>query len=206
MATQLNRLNPYNWFSSRSEYEAAREAFMQAQASQNYNGNLYPFTENNPYSSWYDKLRVYYLGETASELAERSRLKITFLNYFIPENVQVKTTTTLSAVGLGVEPLNFGMLSSRMSSLNPTPFHSPNPFKPIAIPMLDYDAMVNNWVLPESLVNPAPSTSTVTEIVDNGFKTVKGAVREGVTYSDAVSNLKGKGVETSNRFELLGVE
>lgn len=71
-----NKLNPFNWVTSASETRDQFRLFMGVQndiarADRNY----YPFTENNPFNSWFKKLRIHYFGETATELIERLNAK-----------------------------------------------------------------------------------------------------------------------------------
>ena len=60
--TTINTLNPLSWTPTAGEYKARYEAFLIQQESYNYNNHYYPFTSNNPYDSWFKKLRISYLG------------------------------------------------------------------------------------------------------------------------------------------------
>lgn len=71
----INTLNPFNWFISVSESESQFKAFMEVQNDYvRSNMSLYPFTNNNPYDSWFKKLRLHWLGETQAEITQRNLL------------------------------------------------------------------------------------------------------------------------------------
>src|ERR1700753_97381 len=76
--TVVYKLNPFNWVLSSSEAANQFDRFMETQNNMNTaNRKLYPFTSDNPYNSWFKKLRIHYLGETPVEITER----ISAINY-----------------------------------------------------------------------------------------------------------------------------
>lgn len=72
----LYNLNPINWISSSREIQDQFNVFMDQQRNLNSaRREFFPFTENNPYDSWFKKFRVRWLGETGSEHNYRLELR-----------------------------------------------------------------------------------------------------------------------------------
>lgn len=67
-----NKLNPFNWFLSANELQAQFQTFMEKQnVMETADRSLYPFTEINPYSSYFNKLKTSLFGESISESLQR---------------------------------------------------------------------------------------------------------------------------------------
>ena len=58
----------------------AKEAFLTAQQSTNNNSRYWPYTEINPYDSYFNKWRIYLLGETSYEQELRERVAKSYLD------------------------------------------------------------------------------------------------------------------------------
>ena len=72
-------LNPYNYMSTPIDSGESREAFMARQQSANdYNSKYWPYTEVNPFHSYFHKWRIYLLGETLIEQELREHTAKTF--------------------------------------------------------------------------------------------------------------------------------
>lgn len=70
----INKLNPFNYAASVSDLELDRLAFMYDQSHpSSANIHLYPFTTDNPYDSWFTKLKKHYVGESVTEGLQRIR-------------------------------------------------------------------------------------------------------------------------------------
>jgi hypothetical protein len=65
-------LTPSYWLHAPSYFQENYEYFLAQQSQGNtFNQNLYPFTEVNPYNSWFKSLRIKLLGESQIEMMER---------------------------------------------------------------------------------------------------------------------------------------
>lgn len=80
----IKRLNPMYWFPSSAETSAQAAAFSIAQTTHQFDNGLYPFTEINPYDSWFKRLRISWFGETAFEKSVRYRERALAWNTIIP--------------------------------------------------------------------------------------------------------------------------
>jgi hypothetical protein len=70
----INKLNPFNYVVSASDLELDRLAFMYDQSHpSSADIRYYPFTTDNPYDSWFTKLKKHYVGESVSEGLQRIR-------------------------------------------------------------------------------------------------------------------------------------
>lgn len=70
------KINPFNWVASVSETKEQFNVYMDVQNDiARAERSLYPFTENNPFDSWFKRLRIHYFGETAAETADRLNAK-----------------------------------------------------------------------------------------------------------------------------------
>lgn len=70
------KINPFNWVASVSETREQFKTFMEYQNNVvTADRNLYPFTNDNPFDSWFKKLRIHYFGESATELVNRLGVK-----------------------------------------------------------------------------------------------------------------------------------
>jgi hypothetical protein len=73
----ISGLNPFNYFVSASQLETQFNQFMQVQNDYiRADRALYPFTEVNPFDSWFKRLRLHYYGETISEWTQRTEAKL----------------------------------------------------------------------------------------------------------------------------------
>ena len=72
----INKLNPFNYFIGVSESQNQFNSFMEIQNDYNRaDRSLYPFTNRNPYDSWFKKFKTYYIGEGAQDFIERTKAK-----------------------------------------------------------------------------------------------------------------------------------
>lgn len=71
--TVVNTLNPFSYITSSEEKNRQFKVFLENQSRTNTgsNTNLYPFTPNNPYDSWFTKFRKAYYGERPEERNQR---------------------------------------------------------------------------------------------------------------------------------------
>lgn len=66
--TASNWLNPLKWFPSDDQ---ARALFFRNQTTHHYNPAYFPFTMDNPYDSWWHKLKLGLFGESSAANAKR---------------------------------------------------------------------------------------------------------------------------------------
>jgi hypothetical protein len=74
ISTIRTKLNPFNWLmaTQSADTDVQFVDFMERQGRLvTQDKRYYPFTEINPYDSWFDRLRVTWLGETSYELTNR---------------------------------------------------------------------------------------------------------------------------------------
>ena len=102
----VNKLNPLNYFIGVTENQNQFDLFMEVQNDYNRaNRSLYPFTNRNPFDSWFKRTKTYYIGEGSKDFVERLQLK----NYAdrVYDSIQIKgkgvdlggTSTIFSAPG-----------------------------------------------------------------------------------------------------------
>jgi len=106
LKSSISKLNPLSWIPVSSEYKAQYEAFLYQQESVNYNRHYYPFTSNNPYDSWFAKLKLHYLGESTSDLESRIRMKREIINNLTnvgPGSSTIPNSPVISSIGLGIK-------------------------------------------------------------------------------------------------------
>ena len=134
-------LNPFTYFGTAADTQSQFNLFMEVQNDYlRANRNLYPFTEHNPFDSWFKKFRLSYIGESAPEFVERTRvrmyadkvyesLKVTkgkMVDYqggspiFSAQNSPYLSTSSTPAitVGLNTMAINAGPSLADMSSLS----------------------------------------------------------------------------------------
>lgn len=100
----LSKLNPYNWFMSSNNTDAARSVFMDNQSHvQTMNRDYYPFTTIDPYASWFDRMRISWFGENKAEMLQRIKDEATAMMEY---NSQV-----------GASPLTSGTVTPHMGSV-----------------------------------------------------------------------------------------
>jgi hypothetical protein len=191
-----NKLNPLNWFTSVSETNTAREIFMERQ-NQITSSDLryYPFTEVNPYDSWFNKLRIKWLGENTYELANRLRDKAAAMRETnlprIVESIQsspvINDLAPLSGfntprLGLGLKfTSSTGLLETieassswnKLSSLENTPLHIPTSLPAPEMTMDSIRSVIPSWN--DHVINQAE----LNRYVD---------AKKGYTYAKAVSS------------------
>ena len=110
--TGVKKLNPYNWFLTASDFEENHKQFMINQNSTNYDPRFYPFTEVNPYFSWFDRMRISWLGENIPERAARRALNSQMLDEIMSfgknqsspiTSTSGSLTPTIGATGIGID-------------------------------------------------------------------------------------------------------
>lgn len=139
----LKKLNPYYWLFSSVDYEALHDNFIANQSTANYDRRYYPFTEVNPYNSWYNRLRIYLMGESVAEHSERLAIRSLAYDTMIgfsrvvtnsPIPPSGAVTPSIVTVGLGVNiPTGLGFIDTvhatnvwnKLSSLPTTPVLTP---------------------------------------------------------------------------------
>jgi hypothetical protein len=199
-----NKLNPLNWFTSVSETNTAREIFMERQNQiTSSDMRYYPFTEVNPYDSWFNKLRIKWLGENTYELANRLRDKAAAMRETnfpsakaVAESVQSSPLPVINdlgplsgfntpRLGLGlkftsstglVETIEASSSWNKLSSVASTPSH-----KPISLP-----ALADMNVESISSVIPSWNDHVINQAELNRYVDAK----NGYTYAKAVSSYK----------------
>jgi hypothetical protein len=133
-SSTIRKLNPVNWFATSNEINNQFKNFMEVQKDYvRAETHLYPFTEVNPFNSWFKRIRVNWLGETSSELAERLKLKE--LAYEMYNKIAVKNSTNIVEGSATIT-------SGRISPSGWTPTASPlitnalglHPFTPLNLP------------------------------------------------------------------------
>jgi len=194
-----NKLNPLNWFASVSETNTAREIFMERQNQiTSSDMRYYPFTEVNPYDSWFNKLRIKWLGENTYELANRLRDKAAAMRETnlprIVESIQpspvINDLAPLSGfntprLGLGLKfTSSTGLLETieassswnKLSSVASTPSHLPIPLPALAdMSVESISSVIPSWN--DHVINQAD----LNRYVD---------AKNGYTYAKAVSSYK----------------
>jgi hypothetical protein len=195
-----NKLNPLNWFTSVSETNTAREIFMERQNQINLSDmRYYPFTEVNPYDSWFDKIRIKWLGENTYELANRLRDKAAAMREAnlpkLAESVQSSPLPGINELGplsgfntpklgLGLKfTSSTGLLETieassswnKLSSLANTPSHVPISLPIPEMSMESISSVIPSWN--DHVINQAE----LNRYVD---------AKKGYTYAKAVSSFK----------------
>jgi len=80
-------MNPYNWFTSSNNFEVIHQRFLAQQASDMYHDvRLWPFTEVNPYFSWHQRLKIYFLGESTFQNQMRLEARSQIWDVWMPAN------------------------------------------------------------------------------------------------------------------------
>jgi hypothetical protein len=73
----MSALNPFNYFVGATELQNQFNIFMDTQYDYiQADRRFYPFTEVNPFNSWFKRLRISYFGETMQEWTERTQFKM----------------------------------------------------------------------------------------------------------------------------------
>lgn len=145
----IKKVNPYNWFLTISDFEENHRQFMINQNSINYDSRFYPFTEVNPYFSWFDRMRISWLGENIHEKAGRRALKSQILDEIMAFGKNkgspiASTSGSLTpTIGLGIDiPSGSTFLDecrvfNKLGSLPNTPTVSPG-LTPMPLPDLSH--------------------------------------------------------------------
>jgi hypothetical protein len=72
----IKKLNPIYWLTGTTDANSELESLLERQHDvHTYDRRFYPFTPLNPCDSWFDKLRISWLGETVYENSNRLREK-----------------------------------------------------------------------------------------------------------------------------------
>lgn len=118
----IYNLNPVHWFATSKEVQDAMNIFRDQQRDINrYNRNFFPFTDNNPYDSWFKKLRLSWLGETGTEQNYRLELRKVALREAdevwrkgkeIASSLQGSPMTTSASIYNSPVPTTLGLRSS----------------------------------------------------------------------------------------------
>lgn len=125
----LNKLNPYYWFLTPSDFETKHHEFILQQQSTNYDVRYYPFTEVNPYFNTLHKWRIAWLGENYYESEARRILAQSTLAGFIPQasdtvnavassSKSMLSTPSVTSVGLNT---GFMGVKAKLASFPSTP-------------------------------------------------------------------------------------
>jgi hypothetical protein len=146
----LNMLNPFTYLVPTSELQSQINLFMEVQSDYNRaDRNLYPFTDVNPFDSYFKKFRLHYFGESSQEFIERTQLRMYAdriyeslkiskgkaieiggaTPIFSSVNSPIISTSTTPATVLGLHPtitsivdtINTATVERKLSSLSPTP-------------------------------------------------------------------------------------
>lgn len=134
----VDTLNPFNYFTTSTETAKQFSSFMERQnVLEQADKRFYPFTENNPYDSWFKKLRISLTGESLVESADRLRARQfaeRVLNSLAVNPEVFETTgsvTPATSVGLGfktplvsnsyLEMLNAFQVENKIKSIPATP-------------------------------------------------------------------------------------
>jgi len=106
------KLNPSYWFTSTINPEIVETAFKDQQYSSSYDKRYYPFTNVNPFNSWFDRVRIAILGETVAEKAERIEIRSLIWESLMPSNrintpsISGSSTPLIGNVGLGISKIS----------------------------------------------------------------------------------------------------
>ena len=112
LSNGLSKMNPYNWFMSSNNTDAAKAAFMDAQSHvQTMNRDYYPFTTIDPYASWFDRMRISWFGENRAEMLQRIKDEATAMmeyNSHVGTSGLTSGTVTphMGSVGLGLRTVS----------------------------------------------------------------------------------------------------
>ena len=136
-------LNPVNYMSTPIDVGESREAFMARQQSANdYNSKYWPYTEVNPFHSYFHKWRIYLLGETLIEQELREHTAKTFkdrayLNAKYGEvSAHIPSGSSITPIGIGtpafisdnsiVDSVNIANVNHKLNSIPSTPVEISN--------------------------------------------------------------------------------
>ena len=211
ISTIKSKLNPFNWLLASSSVQDVNNQFQSFIENQNdlvtADRRFYPFTEINPYDSYFKRLRISWLGETTYELSNRMREKA----YAIRELEQLRVTNPYSPIsdsygvlaplsGFGTPSIgNVGLYRSgsgivdmigasssynevfnKVSSLPPTPTQIPTS---LPIKLEELSSVNPSWL------NHAADPKEMANYLDK---------KDGFTYAKAVA----KGLSSKTPFKL----
>ena len=190
-------INPYNWFTSRNNFEMNHDRFLEQQASTDYNNKLWPFTEVNPYYPWYQRAKIYFLGESTIENQVRLEARSIYWEALMPSSnipgpsgiasspsaviQSMPSSPSASALGLNFRPLGFVEnienlnVSNRIQSIPGTPINigSPSPLDHVSVAW-NSQSIINAIAEPETISGPytphsdiSDSATTITQEVIN---------------------------------------
>lgn len=201
VSTAKDNLNPFSWFKSSSDIAINKRLFLENQTVINTaDHRYYPFTPNNPYDSFFERMRIHYLGETIHEKSIREMIcKGIHTHYGIGVPLPgVGSATPLSSltpsignIGLNINIADTwnsdGPLEKIFKSFPGTPNFTPyNP--PMPLPNVNLSDI--------STVNPSWMEHKVTGEIPGGKEVI-----------DMIKNKgKGKFLDPNNTFSPLSVE
>jgi hypothetical protein len=121
LSNQLKKLNPFYWITSAAEHNEQYSRFMEKQnALHTQDFRFFPFTTDNPFASWQDRMRIHWFGETLAE--KTSRIELRSLAWTEMTRLSVKSVISapqspgVAAVGLGLMNLPSGSIDFVESS------------------------------------------------------------------------------------------
>jgi hypothetical protein len=176
----INSLNPFNYFTTSTQRSVELDNFLEKQYDMNMaDHRFYPFTENNPYASWFSKLGVALFGESDVEKYERG-LHLAYAERVIRElavnrDLEYSTPNPVTMLGLGHrtpidtislwESVRTANIEHKLHSLAQTPNILPN------IPVneeifSDVNAWKNQTNVDPLRTNIATSSKVTTEVLD----------------------------------------
>jgi hypothetical protein len=98
-----SKLNPFNWFSAPyapGADKSAAAAFYQRQSELNtFDNRFYPFTNVNPHSPWYTRLKILMFGESSVEMEERIKAqRFALRDYLAIQVTDARTSGSMSPI------------------------------------------------------------------------------------------------------------
>jgi hypothetical protein len=150
----IKAINPLTYYTTEAQRTQQFSTFMDKQSTLDYNPKLYPYTEINPYDSWYQKLKLSMFGESANareaRILKREMLQSFFNKVIHVDNnkiladIAANTNVNTNFLGLGnVTPIPTNTvwdnvmavnLENKLKNLTLTPKHIP-----------DLDGIAGEW-------------------------------------------------------------
>lgn len=162
----INRLNPFNYFVSVADNSDQFNLFMEIQNDLNRaNRRLYPFTTNNPFNSYFTRLRIHYFGENVSEWTTRSQRIMDAERIYNSLSISRGKMIDISG-GTPIFSTNTSLHNS--PSITPATVIGLNPTSSIAGPSLtNIPGLATQAKL--SSISPTPSIVATTEWMNHTF-------------------------------------
>jgi hypothetical protein len=147
--TTISYLNPLSYYTTEAEQTRRFQNFLDAQATlQHYDTRYYPFTEVNPYASYYDRLKMLFFGESdaaksirlqAKSFVDASLVGFSSLNDVSGAPSGVATPNSVTAIGLGTptstlattgthtiwDMVKLAQIDNKLKALSQTPLTTP---------------------------------------------------------------------------------